>query len=100
MVNEELIKKCEEYVHLFWCMEDLKDGGIFAVYGLEQHRIELHNEICDMLGIDHERSKTILSFLDKSIGLNLSEQPSDAELSEYGIKLADLLTEKQSELKD
>ena len=29
---------CEEYIHQVWCMGNMKDGGMLAVYGLEQHR--------------------------------------------------------------
>ncbi len=98
MDNEKLIFMCEEYVHLFWCIEDLKDGGIFALYGLEQRRLMLHDDICDMLEIDHEKSKSILSYLDVWIGLNLQEQPTSEQLKEYGINLADLLISKKPEL--
>lgn len=30
-MREELIKKCEMYVHQVWCMMDLADGGVGAV---------------------------------------------------------------------
>ncbi len=86
---------CEEYIHQVWCMEDLKDGGAPALYGLEQHRIKLHDEICNLLEIDHEKSKEILSYLDEKIGLNFSKMPSESDLRNYSEKLFDLLVDQK-----
>lgn len=90
-----ILNLCEEYIHQVWCMEDLKDGGMFAVYGLEQHRIKLHDKLCDMLEIDHEKSKDILSYLDEKIGLNFSKMPSESDLRNYAEKLLDLLLKEK-----
>lgn len=87
---------CEEYIHQVWCMENLKDGGMFAVYGLEQHRVKLHDELCDLLEIDHEKSKDILSYLDEKIGLDYSKMPSGSELRNYAEKLLDLLNSEKA----
>lgn len=92
---------CEEYIHNVWCMEDMKDGGAVALYGLEQHRIELHETLCDLLGLDHIKSKTILSYLDETIGLDLSKLPydrSDSDLRNYAEKLYELLISKKDEI--
>ena len=93
--RSDTLKLCEEYIHQIWCIESVKDGGMFAVYGLEQHRIKLHDEICDMLEIDHEKSKDILSYLDEKIGLDFSRIPSETDLRNYAEKLLDLLLEEK-----
>lgn len=85
------IMLCEEYIHHVWCMEDLKDGGMLALYGLEQHRIELHEKLCDLLEIDREKSKEILSYLDEKIGLDFSKMPSKSDLKNYAEKLLNVL---------
>lgn len=88
---------CIEYIHQVWCMEDLKQGGMFAVYGMEQHRIELHDTLCNLLEINHEKSKEILSYLDEKIGMDFSEMPSESDIRNYGQKLLDiLLSEKKN----
>lgn len=94
----DVLMVCEEYIHNVWCMEDMKEGGAVALYGLEQHRIELHEKLCDMLGLDHIKSKTILSYLDERIGLDLSKMPSDSDLRNYAEKLYELLTAKRDEI--
>lgn len=88
---------CIEYIHQIWCMEDLKEGGMFAVYGMEQHRIELHDMLCSLLEIDREKSKEILSYLDKKLDMDFSTMPSESDLRNYGQKLLDiLLNEKKN----
>lgn len=87
---------CEEYIHQVWCMENLKDGGMLAVYGLEQHRIKLHDELCDLLEIDHKKSKDILLYLDEKIGLDSSKMPSESDLRNYAEKLLDLLNSEKA----
>ena len=91
----DTLKLCEEYIHQIWCIESMKDGGMFAVYGLEQHRIKLHDKLCDMLEIDHEKSKDILSYLDEKIGLNFSSMPSESDLKNYAEMLLDLLLKEK-----
>lgn len=91
------LKLCEEYIHQVWCMEDLKDGGMFAVYGIEQHRIKLHDELCDLLEIDHEKSKDILSYLDEKIGIDFSKMPSESDLRNYSEKLLELLLKEKED---
>lgn len=89
------LKLCKEYIHQVWCMEDLKDGGVFAIYGIEQHRIKLHDELCDLLEIDHEKSKNILSYLDEKIGIDFSKMPSESDLRNYSEQLLDLLLKEK-----
>lgn len=86
---------CEEYIHQVWCMNDLIDGGAFAVYGLERHREKLHTELCELLEINREKSKDILSYLDEKIGLDLSKQPNKYEMEQLSKKLLDLLLDEK-----
>ena len=53
---------CKEYIWQIKMMMDLSDGGPFGLYGLEQHRIRLHESICDAFEIDHDKSKSVLSY--------------------------------------
>lgn len=91
----DALKLCEEYIHQIWCIEILKDGSVFAVYGLEQHRIKLHDELCSLLGIDHDKSEDILLFLDEKIGLDFSKMPSEGDLRDYSEKLLNLLLQEK-----
>lgn len=91
----DILKLCEEYIHQIWCIENMKEDGIFAVYGLEQHRIELHDELCDLLDIDHEKSKDILSYLDEKIGISFSKIPSKSDLKNYSENLLELLLKEK-----
>ncbi len=93
--RENAIKLCEEYIHQVWCIEGLKGDGLFAVYGLEQHRIKLHDELCKILEIDHEKSKDILSYLDEKIGLDFSKMPSNSDLRCYSEKLLTMLLKEK-----
>lgn len=86
---------CEEYIHQVWCMENMKDSGAFGLYSLEQHRIELHNILCDLLDIDHYASKDILSYMDEKLGIDFSKLPSASDLRYYAEKLLDLLKEEK-----
>lgn len=97
--RESVLKLCEEYIHQIWCIESVKDGGMLTVYGFEQHRIELHDELCDALEIDHAKSKGILSYLDEKIGLDFSKMPSESDLRNYAEKLLDLLVKDKENLK-
>lgn len=93
--RENALKLCEEYIHQIWCIESIKDGGMFAVYGLEQHRIKLHDELCGLIEIDHVRSKDILSYLDEKIGLDFSKMPTESDLRVYSEKLLNLLLQEK-----
>ena len=76
-------------------MENMKDGGVFALYGLEKHRIDLHDYLCDLLKIDHVKSKDILSYLDEKIGFDFFKTPSESDLKYYADKLLNLLIEEK-----
>lgn len=91
----DVLRLCEEYIHQIWCIEGMKDGGMFALYGLEQHRINLHDKLCDMLEIDHIKSKEILSYLDEKIGIDFSKMPSNSDLKNYSKKLLDLILQEK-----
>lgn len=91
----DTLKLCEEYIHQIWCIESMKDCGMFAAYGLEQHRIKLHDELCNTLEIDHVKSKDILSYLDEKIELDFSKMPSKGDLRDYSEKLLNLLLQEK-----
>lgn len=96
MNRNNLLDLCIEYIHQVWCMEDLKDSGVFGIYDMEQHRVELHDMLCELLEISREKSKEILSYLDDKIGMNFHKMPSEGDLRDYGQRLLNiLLTEKR-----
>lgn len=96
---KEKLNICEQYIWQICCMADMADGGAPALYGLEQHRIELHERLCDLFGIDHVKSKEVLSYLDDKIGVDLSCLPSDDYLEIYAQKLCDYLHEHIEEFR-
>lgn len=97
MVNRiNALTLCEEYIHQVWCMESMKGSGVFGLYGLEQHRIKLHDSLCDLLEIDHIKSKDILSYLDEKVGVDFNKIPSDSDLRNYAEKLLNVLNEEKS----
>lgn len=69
---------CKEYIHQVWCIKGMKNVGMCAVYGFEQHRNDLHDILCDMLEIDCIKSKDILSNMDEKIDLDLSKMSFDS----------------------
>ena len=85
--SKELIK---EYIHLAATMVQLSDGGFFALYGLEQHRIELHNEICEAFNIDRIKSKDLLNYLEEKMNFSFYDL-NDEILDEYTEKLYNYL---------
>ena len=84
---KELIR---EYIHLAATMVQLSEGGIFALYGLEQHRIELHNKICEVFDIDKIKSKDILNYLEEKLNFSFYDLNDDI-LDEYTEKLYNYL---------
>ena len=90
-MGRTITEMLKEYVQLVWNMFDMRDSGIFGIYGLEQHRIRLHDSICQALAIDRVKSKDILSSLDTTIGLDLSISPSDQDLQMYAERLYSVL---------
>ena len=80
---KELIR---EYIHLVGTMIQLSEGGIFALYGLEQHRMELHDKICEVFGIDKVKSKGILNYLEEKLNFSFYDLNDDI-LDEYTEKL-------------
>ncbi|MGL6200583.1 MAG: hypothetical protein ACRC3H_16765 [Lachnospiraceae bacterium] len=69
-MGRTIMEMLQEYIQLAWNMFDMRDAGVFGLYGLEQHRITLHDAICQALDIDRDKSKDILSCLDTKIGLD------------------------------
>jgi hypothetical protein len=61
----------------------MRADGITGLYGLEQHRIIKHGELCDLLMIDREKTKDICLYLDKSIGFDLDELNNDYDFWIY-----------------
>ena len=68
---------CEEYLYQVWCMENIEDS------------------LCNLLKIDHAKSKDILSYLDEKIGFDFSKTPSESDLKYYADKLLNLLIEEK-----
>ena len=62
MYTKEQLLLSERYID---CIFNIYSLNLHGLYGIEQQRIELHNALCDILGIDHIESKSITSFLDK-----------------------------------
>lgn len=87
---------CEEYLHQVWCMEQMRGEGGFALYGLDQHRMNIHERLCELLSIDYDKSKDILLFLDEKLGIDFSRMEPDSNLKGYAEKLLYLL-EKEKE---
>ena len=86
----ELEKKCAEYIAWVWDMNSLCEMGMPGLYGLDSRREEMHEKICELLGIDngHERTKDVLSRLDKYIGLDFTTELSESKSRSLGIELA------------
>ena len=92
---KELIK---EYIHTISVMNELADGGIFALYGIEQHRIDLHCMICEAFGIDRIKSKELLNYLDEKLNFSFNDLNDDI-LDEYTEKLYNYLLLHKDEYK-
>ena len=95
MDRVKALELCEEYLHQIWYIESMKDDGFFVLYGLEQHRIVIHNSLCALLGIDNAKSKSILSYLDEKIGFDFSKIPGKSDLKYYSEKLLNLPLEEK-----
>lgn len=91
MDESMLVDLAARYIHSVLAIESVRDGGFFAVYGMEQHRRDAHEALCEALGVDQEATKEICLFMDKSIGLPLHEMLEDDELEKYGKLLIDKL---------
>lgn len=72
-------------------METMRESGIFGLYTLEKHRLELHNAICEKMKIDKVKSKEILPYLDEKIGLDFNKELSNSDIKIYAKKLIKLL---------
>ena len=88
---------CKEYIWQLCNIESLNVDGFFAVYGLEQSRIEIHNKLCDLFKIDREKSKDILSHLEK-IKIDTTTFPSDEDLEKYANRLVEYIENHIAEL--
>lgn len=84
------------YIDTIYRIEIMKANGVGSIYGLEQHRIKKHEELCGSIGIDKEKTKDICKCLDKSIGFNLSDLRNDYHYLE---KYAKLLVHKLETIK-
>ena len=92
---KELIK---EYIHLAATMVQLNEGGIFALYGLEQHRLELHDKICEVFDIDKVKSKDLLNYMEEKLNFSFYDLNNDT-LDEYTEKLYNYLLLHKDEYK-
>lgn len=89
---------CKEYIWQIKMMMDLSDGGPFGLYGLEQHRIRLHESICDAFKIDHDKSKSVLSYLDEVLNFDFTQNLTDNMLDNYAQTLCNYLEQHKNEL--
>ena len=89
---------CKEYIWQIKMMIDLSDGGPFGLYGLEQHRIRLHENICNAFEIDHDKSKSVLSYLDEVLNFDFTQDLEEEKLNEYANILCDYLENHKDEL--
>lgn len=96
--NREPKELIREYIHTISIMEELADGGIFALYGMEQHRIELHDMICETFNIDKTKSKELLNYLDEKLNFSFNDLNDDI-LEEYTEKLYNYLLLHKDEYK-
>ena len=55
----------------------------------------IEDSLCNLLKIDHAKSKDILSYLDEKIGFDFSKTPSESDLRNYADKLLSLLMEEK-----
>jgi len=92
---KELIR---EYIHTISIMEEMVDGGVFALYGMEQYRIELHDMICETFNIDRTKSKELLNYLDEKLNFSFNDLNDDI-LEEYTEKLYNYLLLHKDEYK-
>lgn len=90
---DEKIKLAQKYIHAVYCIEQMREGGFFAIYGLEQQRIDVHEKLCDLLNVDRIKSKEICLNLDKYIGFDIAELENNFEYysEKYAKKLITLL---------
>lgn len=92
------LKICKSYIWQLCSIASMQIDGFFAVYGLEQARIELHNRLCDIFNIDREKSKDILSHLEK-LKIDVSQYPNDEDLEIYANRLVDYIENHIEELR-
>ena len=92
---KELIR---EYIYSVYTMIELSEGGIFALYGIEQHRMDLHDMICETFDIDKIKSKELLNYLEEKMNFSFYEFNDDI-LDDYTEKLYNYLLLHKDEYK-
>ena len=92
---KELIR---EYIHQIYVITQFMDGGIFSLYGIEQHRMNLHNAICEAFNIDRIKSKDLLNYLEEKLNFSFYDF-NDEILDDYTEKLYNYLLEHKDEYK-
>lgn len=85
--DKELIK---EYIYQIYVMTQLMDGGFLGLYGTEQHRMDLHDAICETFNIDRTKSKDLLYFLEEKLNFSFYDF-NDEILDDYTEKLYNYL---------
>jgi hypothetical protein len=93
---DKKVESAVSYIDSIYRIESMRVDGVTGIYGLEQHRINKHGELCDLLMIDRDKTKDICLNLDKSIGFDLEELHNDYEFWIY--KYAQRLVAKLSML--
>jgi len=86
---ERKVKIAMDYIDSIYRIESMRTEGITGIYGLEQHRIQKHEELCEELNIDRDKTKDICLNLDKSIDFNIDELNKDFDyiLEKYAKRL-------------
>ena len=87
-----------EYIHQIYVMTQLMDGGILSLYGIEQHRMNLHDAICEAFNIDRIKSKDLLNYLEEKLNFSFDDF-NDEILDDYTEKLYNYLLEHKDEYK-
>lgn len=86
----ELLKKCEEYVEFIWHMGNI---GAVGLYGAEEMRVQLHEEICELAGIDHKATKAVTD----NLPIDFNKEPSGADIERIAKIMVDEIADMRGE---
>ena len=88
----------KEYIRQIYVMTQLMDEGIFSLDGIEQHRMNLHDAICEAFNIDRIKNKDLLNHLEEKLNFSFYDF-NDEILDDYTKKLYNYLLEHKDEYK-
>lgn len=66
MVVDKRELKCFEYIN---AVNDVEALGVKGIYGADRFRTEIHNELCELFGLDKDRTTKYTDNLDR-YGMN------------------------------